>query len=271
MIMLSTPEPAHAAPVAIGQGHASVLSQTLNRSIIPRLIEAHRPHPSAPPAEALSEPAITAFARLLLAPDPAPAFEHIEVQRRRGLSIESLYLDLVTPAARLLGEWWEVDECSFTDVTLGAGRLQHLLRDHSLSRDLALQPVGDGRRVLLAPAPREQHSLGLLMVAEFFRHAGWDVHGGPTEAGSDPVRSVGRHWYDLVGFSLAAEVHAEALQRTIAQVRSASRNPRIGILVGGAAFHARPTLHGALGADLALADAAQAPALALRFLQQLPR
>lgn len=271
MIMLSNPDAAHATAMAGHPAHAGVLSQTLNRRIIPRLIEAHRPPQPLVTPGAPCAPEVTSFARLLLAPDPTAAFAHLDDLRHRGLPVESLYLDVITPAARLLGEWWEVDECSFTDVTLGAGRLQQMLRDHSLSRDLALQPVGDGRRVLLAPAPREQHSLGLLMVAEFFRHAGWDVHGGPTEAGTDPVRAVGRHWYDMVGFSLSADVHAEALERAIAQVRSASRNPRIGVMVGGAALSARPSLHAALHADLALTDAAQAPAHALRFLQQLPR
>jgi len=271
MIMLSNPDTAPSALAAGLHGHAGVLSQTLNRNIIPRLIEAHRPPQALLTPEALSPRDITAFTRLLLAPDPGAACDHIDGLRLRGLPVDSLYLDVLTPAARLLGEWWEVDECSFTDVTLGAGRLQQILRDHSLSRDLAHQPLGDGRRVLLAPAPREQHSLGLLMVAEFFRHAGWDVHGGPTEAGTDPVRAVGRHWYDVVGFSLAADVHAEALERTITQVRSASRNPRIGVMVGGAALSARPSLHAALHADIALTDAAQAPSHALRYLQQLPR
>jgi len=273
MTLLRAPDTAPPAECTSTQRHASLLSEALSHNIIPRLIEAHRGAPAVlarlPGAAPGVDPA--PFARLLIAPDPYPAFEHVNALRRQGLDIESLYLDIITPAARLLGEWWESDECSFTDVTLGTGRLQQILRDHSLSRELGDLPMGDGRRVLLAPAPREQHSLGLLVVAEFFRQAGWEVHGGPTEAGADPVRATARHWYDVVGFSIAAEVHFDGLQRAIAELRANSRNPRIGVMVGGPACHAQPTLHAALGADMVLVDAAQAPGVASRFLEKLPR
>ncbi len=255
--------------------HADVITRALNSNIIPRLIQAHpglhapqrqvQPDLDALPPD-IADP--TAFATLLLDPDPAPAERHVAALRRRGLQVDSLYLDVIAPAARLLGEWWEADKCSFTDVTLATGRLQQMLRENGLSRDMRPLPASEGRRVLLVPAPGEQHSLGLLMVAEFFRQAGWDVHGGPMEAGADPVRAVARFSFDAIGFSLAASAHIDELRRTLVAVRQASRNPRICVMVGGAAFAQTPSLHEGLDADLALSDAAVAPAAAVNFIQQ---
>ncbi len=255
--------------------HADVITRALNSNIIPRLIQAH---PGLHAAQRFVQPSLeplpadiadpTAFAKLLLDPDPAPAERHVAALRRRGLAVDSLYLDVIAPAARMLGEWWEADECSFTDVTLATGRLQQMLREHGLARDMRPAQGAEGRRVLLVPAPGEQHSLGLLMVAEFFRQAGWDVHGGPAEADADPVRAVARFAFDAIGFSLAASVHLDELRRVLVAVRQASRNPRICIMVGGAAFAHAPSLQEGLGADITLSDATVAPAAAVNFLQQ---
>jgi methanogenic corrinoid protein MtbC1 len=275
MNMLRAPQPPSTDADDGRCAHADVITRALNSNIIPRLIQAHPglhtaqrflPAGLEPLPADIADP--TAFARLLLDPDPAPADRYVASLRRRGLPVDSLYLDVIAPAARMLGEWWEADECSFTDVTLATGRLQQMLREHGLARDTRPSPASEGRRVLLVPAPGEQHSLGLLMVAEFFRQAGWDVHGGPTEASADPVRAVARFAFDAIGFSLAASLHIDELRRTLVAVRQASRNPRICIMVGGAAFAETPSLHEGLDADLALSDAAAAPVAAVNFLQQ---
>ena len=39
--------------------------------------------------------------------------------RGRGVSVEALYVHLLAPAARHLGELWEDDRCHFADVTVG--------------------------------------------------------------------------------------------------------------------------------------------------------
>ena len=56
---------------------------------------------------------------------------YVEALRAQGVSLESLYLDLLAGAARRLGEWWASDLCDFADVTVGVGRLQQILRELS--------------------------------------------------------------------------------------------------------------------------------------------
>ena len=96
---------------------------------------------------------------------------------RRAISVESIFLDLLAPAARQLGTQWEADVTDFANVTLGVSRLQRIMRrlgDTFLQRD---QPRQRGESALLTIIPGEQHSFGLSMVAEFFRRAGLEpVH-----------------------------------------------------------------------------------------------
>ena len=119
--------------------------------------------------------------------------------------------------------------------------------------------------LLLTSAPGEVHTLGLSIVSEFFMRAGWDVdaHFLPAE----PVaRQVQTTWYDVVGFSLAATMHLEALTQTVAAVRRASRNPQVTIVVGGPAVAHHPALLAPVQADLLLSDAALAPDQVAQFL-----
>ena len=260
---------------------ADLLTHTIEHEIIPRLMLAHRGQPPVhtgdtlfpdldpddqATAAALAQQAVQPFARVLLEADQATATLFVGALRQRGVPLNILYLHLLAPAARYLGELWDQDLCNFTDVTVAAGRLQQLLRE--LSQHCGHSPArqSDGRRLLLLPAPREQHTLGLLMVAEFFCRAGWEVSGGPLDTGHDPVKAVARDWFDVVGFSLAATMHVDALTQTVAAVRRASRNPHVGIVLGGPAVSYHPDLVAPVQADLLLSDAAVAPEAVAQFL-----
>ena len=127
---------------------------------------------------------------------------------------------------------------------------------------LRLERGNRRRRILLLPSPGEQHTFGLVMVSEFFRRAGWDVAGGPWEAGADPVLMVRREWFDVVGFSLGVEHHLDDLAACIQAVRKSALNTQLGIMVGGPIFGLHPEYVTRVGADCATTDGRQAPALA---------
>ena len=67
-------------------------------------------------------------------------------------------LDLIAPAARMLGDGWVDDTRTFTDVTFGLGILQQVV--HTFGPTLAPQDGNRGSVVLVA-APSEQHTLGV--------------------------------------------------------------------------------------------------------------
>lgn len=249
------------------EARLALLAQAIEHEIIPRLMLAHRvpsvglPQPSLQ-APQLSEFDVQEFSKLVLSLDEDVAQACINAMRTRGISIETIYLDLLAPVARYLGELWEQDLCDFTEVTVGLGRLHRVLRELSPAFGQSHDLPASGRRILLLPGPGEQHTFGLVMVAEFFRRAGWDVAGGPWEAGADPVVMVRREWFDVVGFSLANVQHLSELSKCIGNVRKAALNPDIGIMVGGPAFSLNPEYVKDVQADIAVGNGSKAPQLA---------
>ncbi len=245
----------------------SQLARTIEQEIIPRLMLAHRTgaEPLVRPdlgSQSITEADVKHFAKLVLAHDEDAAFAAISAFRAREVSVEKIYLDLLAPTARYLGELWNEDLCNFTDVTVGLGRLQRVLRELSPALGHSVEHPLQGRRVLLLPSPGEQHTFGLVMVAEFFRRAGWDVTGGAWAASADAAAMVSAEWFDVIGFSLGAEVHLKPLAASIAAVRHAACNRDMVILVGGPLFGAHPEFVSQVGADGMTIDGREAPLLA---------
>ena len=251
----------------------ALLSRAIEDEIIPRLMLAHPTAvdclPAAPSVSGqVSQDDVRAFAQLVLEPDENVAHACIDAMRTSGISVETIYTDLLAPVARYLGELWEDDLCDFTQVTVGLGRLQQVLRELSPAFNQSNASTS-GNRVLLLPGPGEQHTFGLVMVAEFFRRAGWDVGGGPWEAGADPVVMVKREWFDVVGFSLGNVEQLDDLAACIKNVRAAALNKSICVIVGGPLFLANPEYVAYVNADAASTDGAQAPHLAASLVSAL--
>lgn len=238
------------------------LVHTLESDIIPRLVKAHRLPSEAGALPVPAWPDIGQFARLCHAPDEAAMHAVVHGLRAAGVPAERLYVDLLAAAARELGRLWEEDLCDFTDVTVGVGRLQQLLRELSPAFGAEVEHPADGRRILLLPAPGEQHTLGASMVAEFFRRAGWDVVGGVGGSGLEPVQAVQSEWFDILGLSAGHHARADWLRDCITRVRQVSRNRAIGVLVGGPLFAVAPEYGGGVGADAVVTEGQRGPDVA---------
>lgn len=253
------------------EARASCLARTLEHEIIPRLVEAHR----VGAAQAASNDALSGsiaqddverFTESLVRGDEPALMATLSALRERGLSVEQLLIDLLGPAARHLGHMWCEDLCYFTDVTIGLGRLQRMMRELSPAFGTEVAHPPNGRRALLVRAPGEQHSFGLSMVAEFFRRAGWEVVSAGEGEDADPVTAVRREWFDVVGFSAGSESRLDWLPACIAAVRRASCHREVAVLVGGPVFTLRPQLARQVGADATAADGSEAPGLAESLL-----
>jgi len=247
---------------------------TIEREIIPRLVLAHRSSQPAPQvavahAGQLVAGQVAELCDLVIRSDLDVLIPYIERTRERGVPLERIYLELLAPVARRLGEMWLADECDFTTVTLGLWRLHQLLHELSPSFQLDHVPLAEGKRALLAATPGEQHTFGLFMVAEFFRRAGWDVVDGPAFSAQELTATVRHDWFSVAGFSLSRQDSAGQLAALIRDVRQASRNRGIGIIVGGVVFGERPDLVAEVGADASATDGREAVSLAQAML--MPR
>jgi methanogenic corrinoid protein MtbC1 len=247
------------------------LARTIEADVIPRLVQAHRQTAAAANTEPVAAPQqsadqVAAFVALIVADTDLQVQASVDLKRRNGMSVEALYLDLFAPAARLLGEMWSDDLCDFSTVTVALGRLQRLLRELSPAFGTEVEHPANGRRALFAQPADEQHSFGLSMVAEFFRRDGWDVFGVVGGALDDPLARVRKEWADVVGLSVGSERRLDWLRNCVADVRAASRNPAVVVLVGGPIFALHPEWVAGVGADATARDARDAPRIASRLL-----
>ena len=118
----------------------SLLTKVIEGEIIPRLFLAHRALSGSGPPETGQDNVLTseAFARLVLVSESDEILAHVETLLDHGMTLERVFLDLLAPVARKLGEFWEEDHCTFTDVTLGLSRLHRVL--HEVARDNGAGP-----------------------------------------------------------------------------------------------------------------------------------
>jgi methanogenic corrinoid protein MtbC1 len=253
------------------QERVARIVRTIEADIIPRLVRSHRPaqEVASPPAkQAVSGDDVHRFVGLVLSAGDSGWSDMIVSLRARGVSVEAVYLELLMPCAQQLGRMWADDTLPFSDVTVGVGRLQRIMRSLSPAFGTEIDLPADGRRAFLMPAPGEQHTFGLSMVAEFFRRAGWDVVCEFDSRHVDPVALVRSEWFDVVGISVGVDARLDWLKSGIAAVRHASRNRAIGVLVGGPVFSADPGLAARVGADATALDGRRAAETAETLLNQ---
>jgi methanogenic corrinoid protein MtbC1 len=254
----------------LGADGRNLLEDTIKRDVIPRLIAlpwvARSSAADARPQ--ISDPTIRRLVALCLDIDTQGVAVFVSELHRSGVGAESIYEDLLTPAARQLGEMWESDACTFADVTIGVLRLQNA------QRALAARPLGDAApalgtpRALLLPVPGEQHTFGLSIVLDYFVRAGWEARMGPAGSRAEALALISRERTELVGLSFACDEMIPVAQALIAAMRKASANPDLIIMVGGPPFMADPSLAASLGADATATDGNQAVVRANELLHR---
>jgi methylmalonyl-CoA mutase cobalamin-binding subunit len=192
----------------------------------------------------------------------------VSMLRSKGLTCQQLLLDLLGPVAQEFDKRWIADETDFGSVSIGFGNLQSLRRMISQIDDPCPLPFGPQRRALLATAPGDQHDFGIMIVDHFLHLAGWDVRTCPGANAEDILQQVSEKSFEIAGLSLSCETYLPQLERLVATMKRASKNSKIGILVGGQLFVERPELALLIGADATARDGKdavrQAEAVAVR-------
>jgi methanogenic corrinoid protein MtbC1 len=190
-----------------------------------------------------------------------------------GVDMEDVYLEGVTPAARLIGQWWCDDVVDFASTTLAVGRLRQLLFDLSPLFLMDATTHARGWSCFMVGEFQAQHTMGLFMMSEFFRRNGWQVRADECESGEDLLQKMTSDWFDLMAVSLSNESQIPVMRRLIPQIRKASPNPALKIMAGGALLTVFPEIAEEIGVDAITQDArsAQKTALALVSSEQYKR
>lgn len=186
--------------------------------------------------------------------------------RDQGRAWPDIYLNGIGPAARLMGTWWSADCMDFASVSIGVARLQTAIYELSPEFLAGSRAVPGTPKRLLMVNPMSQHTLGSLMVAEFFRLAGWWVQVAPALEGQEWLGMLNSDWFDLLGVSVSADQQLPALRGALPQARSTSANPAIKIMLGGSLAHNDPDLVRSLHADFSAQAADEAVRLAAQWV-----
>ena len=251
----------------VADQHLLSLVRAVEGEIVPRLLLARRSAArlaSVDSGDTIRDSEPDELARLLLVQEIGELYAFVEGIHLRGVGERDLYLLLLAPAARRLGDMWDRDECDFMQVAMGLGRLHQLLQRVS---QLAPGPDsfesrGHGRRALLATVPGETHCFGVMMVSQFFRQNGWDVFNEFPASEAELCGCVHSQSFAIVGLSAGSETRIDALSAAVRAVRRSSLNLAVGVIVGGPLLQGRPELAARVGADATAEDGEQAARLA---------
>lgn len=247
-------------------GSATLIWRTVQRDVIPRLLDAHRgPRPGAFAVDRRRPPPATdveGFAAALTGADLADALTIVEAERARGACLEAIYVNLLLPAADLLAARWEDDLCGYDDIALGMLHLQRLLQTLAPAFVEEGGAGACGRRALLLSSPGEARMLGTYLVtefhrclaAEFFQHGGWEVWRTPPASRAQLLSVLRTQWFDVIDIAASCPDRLAGLAREVTEYRNASRNARVRVLASGPVFAAHPELAARIGADAAARD-----------------
>lgn len=187
----------------------------------------------------------------LLAGDEPGVEEAMRSAADRGADLAVLARDLIAPALDEVGRMWHRGEVSVAEEHLASALVSRAFTRRSAP--LPAPPLG-APRLLLCCLAGEFHELGVKIVAEVARMAGWqaEVLGANTPR-ECTVRYIAVHRPEAVGLSLALAAHLAECGKMVEEIRGVSRETKI--LVGGYVFRHDAALCGLTGADACFPDA----------------
>jgi MerR family transcriptional regulator, light-induced transcriptional regulator len=253
------------------------LDMLIQGEIIPRLMMALGTHKAddeidrSMPPPSIDRAAVAAFAALMRRQDTTAADAYVNNLRTSGVLLDQIYLELMAPAARALGEMWDDDKADFVEVTLALSRLQRMVQAH-MGEPLGAKDVESlapsRYSILLAPTPGETHTFGLTLLGEYFRQGGWDTVIDPGLKRDNLVKLVKQNAFDVVGLTLAHERLIPVLSATIVDLRRAAGDRPMVVMVGGAMFAEKVCTIVDVNADGWAVDARSAVRTATRLISE---
>lgn len=191
------------------------------------------------------------YLEALVRGDAAAAGAVVEEARRRGLSVEQIYLHLLTPALAEVGARWRARRLSVADEHLAS---EITLREMERLRERLVPPPGSGPQAVLACVEGEAHAIGLRMFGDFLTIDGWTIdYLGANVPADDLVELVARRRPVLVALSVTQTDRLPAL--TLAASALRKLGPSAPVLAGGAALRGRADAAATLGVEAVALDA----------------
>jgi methanogenic corrinoid protein MtbC1 len=190
------------------------------------------------------------FVALITRDGPQKTEQYITELLNLGMGIDLIVLELIPRIARKLGNQWASDSLSFAEVTIATGRLQKLIYslDH-LYQETRTSPTTT-HSILVTAAPVSHHTLGPLILSNYFTWAGWSVLSESAPSERFIETTVASKSLTAIAVSIADYDQLDRLPKLIQSIRSKSLNPAIIVLTGGSLYNADAMSFGHIKADI---------------------
>jgi methanogenic corrinoid protein MtbC1 len=200
----------------------------------------------------------------LLEGDRQKAISIIHDAASEGWNVADLYLRVLAPAEREIGRMWLNDEINVAEEHLATATTKMVM---SQLRGLGQAQPPNGKTVVAAAVPDNQHDVGIQMVADIFEMHGWrTIPLGANVPTPDLVQATATFQADLLLISAALSRHLDAVRDTVRAIRQHGSTKDTKVIVGGTAFAGVTDLAEQYGADGYAADATEALQLGNRLV-----
>ncbi len=181
-----------------------------------------------------------------------------------GTSVKSIYLEVLQPVQREIGNLWQTNEVSVAQEHYCTAATQLIMG--RLYPYLHLAPR-NGKRVVVACVGGELHEVGARMVADILEMEGWDSYYlGANTPTPGILSALAEQRADVLAVSVTIHYNVEAARTLVSEVRRLPSSGNLRVLLGGRPFLVAPNLWKTVGGDAFAADAGQAPAEAARLV-----
>ncbi|MFN8110370.1 MAG: cobalamin-dependent protein [Thermoleophilia bacterium] len=183
----------------------------------------------------------------------------------RDARLDEVYLDLMAPVLREVGERWLAGTASVAQEHFCTTAV---LRFMGELRDLRPPAPVTGLRVVLAGVETSRHDVGLQMVGDLLDADGWRVFSLGTDLPATAIRgAVAQIRPDLLGLSASAPTGLRTVKEVVDAIRGTRVLDGLPVMVGGLAFTQPQRQVREAGADGWAADARDAVHTARRLLR----
>lgn len=242
----------------VSRTHRRIIRNVLNSYCVPNLIKSHRkngvdivqPESNTQWQDRKWLEDVAHFCRPLALGDVDAAQSLIDAKIAQNIPIIQIYKDYFPAAARLLGDMWLADDCSFAEVTIGVELLHRLVSQNAEKLAKAYQDQQNSGSILIASLANETHIFGASLMQTVYSAAKWDAETLFSPTNQTLLNAVKNKHYDVVAISLGDRKRLDECKLLLTKLRAVSLNSRIIIAVGGHVFDQNTHASVEVGADL---------------------
>lgn len=162
----------------------------------------------------------------------------------RGARPERIFLELLQPAMRWIGQLSEQSRCGLIQARIAATLTERLVNQfESHQQPQRREPIP---RVLLTTPEGEGHRLGLAILGAMLRQTGWEVlDPGPDVPLQSLLAIAAGVRLDALLVSVSSDTSLPAARALVAEIRR--RDLPLAVGAGGSLFERQPELRALLG------------------------